>query len=147
MLIPKKYHIHVIALLAVSAILFLPQLTRKIDPEILAEGTAAAEEFLVLIDAEQYAEAREVASDLLKDKIAIEVWHRQIGVMRDRVGRLTQRALDKSFLSEIAEGAPEGEYLTLKYMSFFEQQSEASETVILTREKDGEWRVVGYFIK
>ena len=147
MLIPKKYHIHVIAMVAVAAILLYPLLGNKIDPKSLQQARAAAEAFMALVDAGDYEAARQNASTLLQEKIATEVWHRQIGVMRDRVGQLKERKQDKAFQSKYASDAPDGDYITLEYLSDFEKKTQALETVNLTLEGDGSWRVVGYFIK
>lgn len=147
MLIPKKYHIHVIALLAVAAIMFIPSYGRKVDSESLAKGTAAAEEFLQLVDAEEYNQSWEISSDLMRDKIFIEVWSRQVPVMRDKVGPLISREQNEASSSESAEGAPDGEYMVLKYSSSFQKQQSAIETIILVLEEDRQWRVAGYFIK
>ena len=44
-------------------------------------------------------------------------------------------------------GAPDGEYVIQQYASAFENKKEAMESVVLMKEKDGTWKVVGYFIK
>lgn len=147
MLIPKKYHIHVIALLAVAVMIFYPSFSNRVDPQIRAAGTEAAEEFLQLIDGEQYELGWENSSQLMRDKIFLEVWNRQIPAMRGKVGALNQRQQESAALSDWAEGAPDGQYLTLKYTSSFEKQAAAVETVILVLEEDARWRVAGYFIK
>jgi len=147
MLIPKKYQFHVVSMIAVAAIVLYPLLGNKIDPQILHESTVAAEDFMALVDAGDYQAARQNASTLLQEKVAVEVWHRQIGVMRDRVGPLKERKQDKASFSTYASDAPDGEYVTLEYLSDFEKKSQALETVNLMREEDGRWRVVGYFIK
>jgi hypothetical protein len=43
-------------------------------------------------------------------------------------------------------GAPEGEYVVIQYETQFEHKAGAIETVTPLREKDGSWRVSGYFI-
>jgi hypothetical protein len=147
MLIPKKYHIHLVALIAVSAIMFYPNLGKKIDPQIITAGTEAAEDFLQLVDNEEYEQSWESASTLMRDKIFLEVWNQQIPAMRSKVGTLKGRSQDKASISDWAEGAPDGKYLTLKYASSFQKQASAIETIILVQEEDERWRVAGYFIK
>ncbi len=147
MLIPKKYHIHVIALAAVAAIIFFPNLHKRVDSQTLAMGTAAAEQFLQLVDSQKYEQSWAESSTLLKDKIYLEVWNRQIQNMRDKVGPVISRKQDKASMSDWAEGAPDGKYLTLKYLSSFQKKQSALETIILALGKDGAWRVAGYFIK
>jgi hypothetical protein len=147
MLIPKKYHIHIIGLLAVAAMLLYPALSTKVDPKILAAGTQAAENFLQLVDSGNYEQSWKEASDLLKEKIFLEVWNRKLMAMRSKTGPVIRRQQDGASISDVAEGAPDGKYLTLSYASAFQNQASAIETVILVLEKDGNWRVAGYFIK
>ncbi len=147
MLIPKKYHIHVVALIAVSVIMFYPSFSKRIDPQVLTAGTEAAEDFLQLVDAGDYEQSWESSSTLMREKIYLEVWNRQIPAMRSRVGALNKRIQDNASISDWAEGAPDGQYLTLKYASSFQRQASAIETIILVLEEDKRWRVAGYFIK
>ncbi len=44
-------------------------------------------------------------------------------------------------------GAPDGEYVVIQFDTQFENKAAAVETVTPMREKDGSWRVSGYFIK
>ena len=44
-------------------------------------------------------------------------------------------------------GAPDGEYVVIQYESSFEHKQSAVETITAMLDKDGKWRVSGYFIK
>lgn len=44
-------------------------------------------------------------------------------------------------------GAPDGEYVVIQYESSFEHKQSAVETVTPMLDKDGKWRVSGYYIK
>ena len=44
-------------------------------------------------------------------------------------------------------GAPDGEYVVVKHATSFENKADATETLIAMKDKDGTWRVSGYFIK
>ena len=46
-----------------------------------------------------------------------------------------------------APGAPDGEYVIIQFESAFEHKASAIETVTPMRDKDGQWRVSGYFLK
>jgi hypothetical protein len=147
MLIPKKYHIHIVAIIAISVMLFYPMLSKRIDPQILSAGTMAAEDFLHLVDIGEYEQSWESSSTLMRERIFLEVWSRQIPLMRARVGQLKNRKQESASISDQAEGAPEGSYMTLSYESSFENNSSVMETVNLVLEEDGRWRVIGYFLK
>jgi len=42
---------------------------------------------------------------------------------------------------------PDGEYVVIQYDSSFEHKQSAVETVTPMLDKDGKWRVSGYYIK
>ena len=42
---------------------------------------------------------------------------------------------------------PDGNYIVLQYDTLFENKAAAVETVTLSQDSDGQWRVAGYFIK
>jgi hypothetical protein len=44
-------------------------------------------------------------------------------------------------------GAPEGEYVVIQYKTSFKNKASAIETVTPALDKDGIWRVSGYYIK
>jgi hypothetical protein len=44
-------------------------------------------------------------------------------------------------------GAPDGEYVVVKYRTRFEHKEQAEETVVPMRDRDGVWKVSGYFVK
>jgi hypothetical protein len=44
-------------------------------------------------------------------------------------------------------GAPDGEYVVIRYETEFTNGKEAVETVTPCLEKDGSWKVSGYYIK
>ena len=67
--------------------------------------------------------------------------------MRGDLGKLASRKATKSDYSRTLPGAPDGEYVNQQYASTFENKKEAMEHVVLMNEKDGTWKVVGYFIK
>jgi hypothetical protein len=44
-------------------------------------------------------------------------------------------------------GAPDGEYVVLHFNAAFDKKMAALETITVLREQDGQWRVVGYFVR
>jgi hypothetical protein len=44
-------------------------------------------------------------------------------------------------------GAPDGQYVVIKYDTTFANKAAAVETVTPMREADGSWKVSGYFVK
>ncbi len=44
-------------------------------------------------------------------------------------------------------GAPDGEYVVIQFETSFEHKRSAIETVTPMMDRDGKWRVSGYYIK
>jgi hypothetical protein len=44
-------------------------------------------------------------------------------------------------------GVPDGEYVVIQYEAHFEHKDGAIETVTPRLEKDGSWKVTGYFVR
>ena len=44
-------------------------------------------------------------------------------------------------------GAPDGEYVVFEFQTRFERKRAAIETVSPMRDRDGQWRVSGYYIR
>ena len=63
------------------------------------------------------------------------------------LGRLELRILKSSKYTQTMPGAPDGEYVILQFETTFEKKKAAIETVTPMKDKDGKWRVAGYFIK
>jgi hypothetical protein len=63
------------------------------------------------------------------------------------LGALKSRVIQSSTFTHTLPGAPDGDYVVIKYATQFENQASAVETVTPLREKDGSWHVSGYFVK
>ena len=57
------------------------------------------------------------------------------------------RVLDAAQYTTRLPGSPEGEYVVIKFKTGFENKGYAVETLISKKEKDGQWKVAGYYIK
>jgi hypothetical protein len=115
------------------------------------EKTAAAEKaaasWLALVDAGRYGESWEEAAGLFKAKVPKEKWEAAMNAGRKPLGALkTRKLLGAKHTTEVP-GAPAGEYVVVQYSASFEDKDEAVETVTPTLDKDGNWRVSGYFIR
>ena len=70
-----------------------------------------------------------------------------VRAVRDPLGKVTTRKLKSATYTKSLPGAPDGEYVVIQYESSFEHKQSAVETVTPMLDKDGKWRVSGYFIK
>lgn len=70
-----------------------------------------------------------------------------ITVCTQPTGRCSSRNDRSATYTRILPGAPEGEYVVVQFNTTFENKAQAIETVAAALDRDGTWRVAGYFIK
>lgn len=116
-------------------------------PEKEAAAITAAERFLDLVDQEKYGESWDVASSLFVSRISREEWQNTVAGVRPPLGSPVHRSVKSSKYMTSAPGVPDGEYVVILFSSSFEHKKSAVETVTAMYDKDGQWRVAGYFIK
>jgi hypothetical protein len=114
-------------------------------PEDLAQRSA--ESWLALVDDGKYGESWDQAATIFKGAVTKADWQSKVGAVRGPLGKLVSRKLKSAQYTKTLPGAPDGEYVVLHYDSSFEHKQSAVETVVPMLDKDGQWRVSGYFIK
>ncbi|MBQ5947053.1 DUF4019 domain-containing protein [Massilia sp. ST3] len=105
-----------------------------------AAAPAAAEKWLKLVDAGDYAGAWNTSSADVRANHSKFFWTTLIGGVRLPLGEARSRSLKS------AVPKAEGSRVALEYASRFEKDKQARETVTAARDKDGAWRVTGYSI-
>jgi hypothetical protein len=134
------------AIVVVSVLVFSVLITQaQQKPEALAQQSA--EEWLQLVDLGKYAESWDEASSIFKSAVSKEQWKQMLHASRDPFGKLLSRKLQSATYTKTLPGAPDGEYVVIRYQSSFEQKQSAVETITPMLDKDGAWRVSGYYIK
>jgi hypothetical protein len=114
-------------------------------PEQLAQQSADA--WLALVDSGKYADSWQEAAQLFKAAVSKEKWRDALRGTRDPLGKMLSRKLKSATYAKTLPGAPDGEYVVIQYESSFEHKQSAVETVTPMLDKDGQWRVSGYYIK
>ena len=124
-------------------------LARSADDHTIAEKTAvqAAEQWLALLDAAEYDRSWNTAADYFKAAITGEKWNQTLAAFRSPLGKVLSRKLDQATYATSLPGAPDGEYVVVQFKTSFENKKSAVETVTPMLEKDGQWRVSGYYIR
>lgn len=106
------------------------------------------DDFIRLVDAKQYGESWEIASDYLKQSVPRSDWAAQVRQAREPLGSVVVRRLKSSEVQKNPRGAPPGDYLLLTFeTSFSGSTTPRTETLPLIKGADGRWRAVGYFIR
>ena len=111
------------------------------------KAVAAADAWLALLDQENYGESWETAAGYFKNAVGKDAWVTAASAVRKPLGKMTSRKLKSQTFRTSLPGAPDGEYVILQYEASFENKKSAVETVTPMLDKDGVWRVSGYFVK
>jgi hypothetical protein len=135
------------AVVALGASLLMGSVVQAQDADLMAEAQSAAEQWLALTDSADYAVGWEQASGLFKAAISKEDWEKAIQAVRAPLGAVKSRKLKLSQYATSLPGAPDGEYVVIQFETEFENKASAIETVTPLKDKDGSWRVSGYFVK
>jgi uncharacterized protein DUF4019 len=107
----------------------------------------AAEAWLRFVDSGDYSQSWVEASSLSRSHVTEKEWEQQIHAARGPLGALISRKLKSAQYKTELPGAPDGEYVVIRYDTSFANKKEAIETVTPLLDKDGKWRVSGYFIR
>jgi hypothetical protein len=124
--------------------------TGKEAPEAGDAGAAAvavAESWLKLVDAGKYDKSWDEAAQLFKKAITKINWRQALGAARKPLGKNISRKVKTQSYRTSLPGAPDGKYVVIQFESSFENKKSAIETVTPMMDKDGKWRVSGYYIK
>ena len=114
-------------------------------PEDLAQTSAQA--WLALTDSGKYAESWQEASASFKSAVTQSKWVEMVTPVRNPLGKVLSRKLKSATYVKDPPGAPAGEYVQILYDTSFENRKDSVEILAPTLDKDGKWRVSGYFIK
>jgi hypothetical protein len=106
-------------------------------------GKLAAQGWLVLLDRRDWGRAWETSSAVFRTTVPLGTWMDGIPKVRDAFGALVERTPADSAYKTTLEGRPDGEYVTVIFLSKFEKR-ELQEVVTVVREADGKWRATGY---
>jgi hypothetical protein len=117
------------------------------DSEKEAAAVSAAERWLAMVDSTKYAESWNNASELFKNAVQPKQWEQSMQAVRGPLGKLMSRKVKTKTYKSSLPGAPDGEYVVIQFETTFENKKAAVETVTPMMDKDGIWRVSGYYIK
>jgi hypothetical protein len=108
---------------------------------------SSAETWLSLVDEGKYAESWNEAAGYFKGAVKQEQWQEMLKAARKPLGKVISREVKSKSYRTSLPGAPDGEYVGIQFDTSFENKKSAIETVTPMKDKDGKWRVSGYFIK
>ena len=110
-------------------------------------AVVAAEAWLKLVDDEKFSESWKEAAEYFKGMVSQSQWEQSIQSVRVPLGAVISRRLNAKKFATSLPGAPDGEYVVIQFATSFENKTSAVETITPMLDKDGQWRVSGYYIK
>jgi hypothetical protein len=117
------------------------------EAESISKASAAAGHWLALLDAVGYGESWAQAATIFKHAVTEAEWVKAMQAIRAPLGVVKSRQLKSTQFTKTLPGAPDGDYVVVQFETRFDSKAAALETVVPLLEKDGDWRVSGYFIK
>jgi hypothetical protein len=108
---------------------------------------AAATDWLAEVDAGRYATSWERAATFFRESVTRAQWEKAVVDVRGTLGPLVGRKLASALYTRALPGAPPGEYVVIQYHARYVNRPMVTETVTPMRDKDGNWRVSGYFVR
>jgi hypothetical protein len=119
----------------------------KADEVSEGKDLEAAKKWLTLVDKEEYGKSWATAAGYFKGAVAENQWEQAVTAVRGPLGKVISRKVKSNQYATSLPGAPDGEYVVIQFETSFEKKKSAVETLTPMKEKDGNWRVSGYFIK
>jgi Protein of unknown function (DUF4019) len=111
------------------------------------QALEASQKWLSFVDNGQYAEGWEMAAQYFRNTVSKEKWQQSLSVVRKPLGHVVKRTLKSKQYATSLPGAPDGEYVVIQYETAFANKKSSVETITPMLDKDGQWRVSGYYIR
>ena len=136
-----------LAAVVIVGILSLTGCSATRNPEAERAAVAAAEAWLKLVDAGDYEASWQASSAFFRNAVTREQWEKSMRTFRTPLGgNLSRRIKSRRYRTSLP-GAPDGQYVIIRFKSSFAQKKSAVETVTPMLEENGVWHVSGYYIK
>jgi len=125
----------------------LPGGSPESNPPAEQAAVQSAQAWLDLVDGGDYAKTWQNAAAAFQTAVSQADWEKTIQAVRAPLGKLISRKVKSHQYSTSLPGAPAGQYVVIQYDTTFENKAAAVETVTPMLEKDGQWKVSGYYLK
>ncbi|HKB90724.1 MAG TPA: DUF4019 domain-containing protein [Opitutaceae bacterium] len=133
--------------LLLCALFIAPLIRAEVDPKKVDAAVTASKTWITLVDAGHYDQSWDTAAAIFKRVMGKDRWIGQLTQVRIPLGKADSRELAEATYTETLPNAAKGEYVIVKFKTTFDEFPNAVETVSMTLDKDGQWKICGYFIK
>ena len=110
-------------------------------------AASAVESWFALVDDEKYEGSWKAASSYFRNAVTKEQWINSMNAYRKPLGKTIFRKIESNQYTTSLPGAPDGEYFVIQCKTSFSNKKSAIETITPMKDRDGKWRVSGYYIK
>ena len=115
--------------------------------EATIAAQAATRDWLKKLDASDYLGTWEGAASMFKTAVSAQAWQQALQSVRAPLGAVRSRTDKSATFTRSLPGVPDGQYVVIQFDTTFENKAKTVETVTVALDRDGAWRVAGYFIK
>jgi len=132
-------------LILMSLTLIFCQSSRETPADKLAIESAI--QWLALVDSGKYRQSWEETAEIFRRAVTSDGWEQKMSIHREPLGKLISREVKSAKYRTTLPGAPDAEYVVITFEASYENKKSAIETVTPMKEKDGTWRVSGYYLR
>lgn len=111
------------------------------------QAVTAITPWLELVDSGQHEESWKRTGDYFKRTIPAAAWDDLMRSYRQPLGRTLSRSMKSVRQESSLPGAPDANYIVVKFDTVFERKKKAVETVITIAGENGMFTVVGYYVE
>jgi opacity protein-like surface antigen len=111
------------------------------------KAKAVAAGWLLELDAGQYEKSWSDAAPAIQHAVSRAEWASKIAQVRGPFGAMVARELQDATYTHSLPGAPDGDYVVIRYHTSFANKADATETVTPMKTSDGLWHVSGYYVR
>ncbi len=134
-------------MIVVAVVVFAVLANGRADQPAERAAQKAAEAWLALVDSSDYGTSWDEAATLFKSRVGKEQWEKAAQSVRGPLGEVKSRKFLSAKYTKELPGVPDGEYVVIQFEASYANKASAVETVTPMLDKDGSWRVSGYYIK
>ncbi len=116
------------------------------DEKAEKAALATSTKWLGLVDKGDYSKSWERAAEIFRTMVTKLEWQTKLNTYRMPLGKVSERNVRSKQYTKTLPDAPEGEYVVVQYETVFTNKQTVTETVTSMLEKDGKWKVAGYYI-
>ena len=134
----------VVILTMLGSLIFVNHLMA--DEKAEKAALASSTKWLTLVDKGDYSKSWDRAARIFRTMVTKLEWQTKLNTYRMPLGQVSERKLRSKQYTKTLPDAPEGEYVVIQYETVFKNKQTFTETVTSVLEKDGKWRIAGYYI-